>query len=548
MHTAAPQTGLSTPITPENTSDFLVYSDRNVFERIRESRELLGPRSSYANVLSFVRILNFESGLHLDEIEQKVIALHLFKLKDSVRYRGDVHLLPSQTDYVAQHVARVIFKSDKIFKQIEPNDASKAELRRNFIMGALLHDLGEVVCEFYSVAQENDRKVTQRLSKDFQVELEDKIADFANRLALCAALTGKHHVYFRTINKMRRDVGLNDDGSMSMKPLDAYHALKEFIKKFDVSATFELTSDQMHEVEDRLNSPNYGLNRFYRYAEQYQGVGGSSIKVAEIIDGNEIFVEWVRMNVVMQDLNVVPYGLSTSHRQIGAAYARTEASLTKLFNNTTETRIQRELALAHKRAAYESLIDHLSHGPSVLVRDSFIDLDRVYTTDPEALKDGKLNPTRLKAYHDNLGYEAAHAENDFLMSRDMKPRLTISSRTMLLLYMAAWACDDYIPDSMPLVLKQEIPHVLKPYVALLDSIEDSGFIHVERSAYKIDNAEIRKAGRTILEKQDDIQRFFRAFHFNQTSMNMMVHNYAEHHGLKHPGENGLRFPWLAPKG
>lgn len=535
-------TGLFHEIGPDKAAEYLRYTSRSIEKREAEAMRLLAPGRSYADALTFVDILNNEMCLHLDDVESHVIALHLFKLKDPIRFRNDVHLNDEQFDRVGWHTSRVSIQADDIFKEIKDINNTVAEMRRTYVIGTLLHDLGEIVCEFYSVAEENDKKVMNKLDKADQIELEDRLASFVNKLALHCVFAGKNHLYFNAVNDMRRLVGVVDgaDG-ITISPQIAADKLNDFIDNYDFDAKFPtLDATQRREINTRLNHPWHGLNRYYQHPERFKGTGGPAIKIGQIIDGNNSFINWVKDNIEGGDIRAVPYSLSTFSRQIFAAYNRTEPPLKHMFTQAQDVMAQRQLAIIQKKKAYASLISHLSVGPFVIDRNLKQD-------DPEPLlADGTLNPARVHALKKATQRSVEEAHNYsghyFRADGDRLPLKSdiITAEQMLLLYSAGWLCDDYMPDETPLMMKREVPEELVPYVVLLEDFYTGGLEKAEKTATTKNDPAFEDAYHDIVDNAEQITAFFQEALYYQHKNFQLTEDYIRKARLAQKRQMALR--------
>ncbi len=497
--------GIRTPINSASYEAYLPVSGRPMVERLHEIDHLLDPGKTFEDTKLLVRLINLECAMHLDVTEIGVFALHLHNLKTVKRYRNDIHLAPEQFGNVGEHSAKVVVQSDDLFRQTNLDNEMLAHMRRNYHIGTYMHDLGESLGEFYSFAEEQNQRVTKRLDPDTRLALEQDIARFISYVALYAVETASPDLYFNTITEMRETCGVKPEGGLSIDPYEAVKRIRGYIAGFEYPP---VSAGRAADIRDRVEHRQYGMMRFYQQAEEYKGVGGPAVKIGQIIEGNDKFISMARE---FRE-NAVPYGLATSKRILGA-YVRTEPPIVGLINHAVDVPAQFEIAMLRQREVYANLLSHITIEPYVL--DRRVMEKGATVSDPEPVEPGTrtISKDRLSVHFNLAAEEREAARND---NFDLGPsaalsRPTISARTRLLLYAAAWLCADYAPlDKEPLVLKRAAPDMLAPYMSVLNGALEGRTVSDMRRLYEGQPVHL-KAVDDLEKNRERIEGFFKDF-------------------------------------
>ena len=537
----------------DNHHDYIEL-DRTKLNGLRSRvMPLLKPGQDFSKTRQLVDMLNDALKPGLDEVEKYVFSLHLHHLLDVERFKFggqiDVHHPDDFHNSTAEHSVSVLLMSIDIFartkdEMIRDNQQLQqlAEQMRGWFLRTVMHDTGELIMEFMSFGEEHGLKENEKArkaqeNKEDQIRLEAEISEFFTRLALYCYIDDRHDVYTRVLNELRDAIVDQDKQRSKLSYTETARLIRGTFADFDFDAEFPGLNDvsTKRAIEKRINH----FTDHYSHAEEFRGIGGRSVKIAQIVDGNKTFIDHAIRGMAEQ-ADTVPYWLAQNRRILGA-YDRSEQHLSDMFKEAADFESQKRIAREVAKENLRVLIEHICIAPPVLNRrdkDKSSDVN-VLPADPQTRA---LNDDRIAGLKQLIDDEVkASAGDDFRhAASDVFQRDTISARTQLLLYASAFANDEAIIDKRlfetPLVYADDIAQEWEPFIAILDYAmreeldlrEKSTITHL-RGEFKFDE-DIRYPDTIghISRNADDLMRFFEMFDHHQKHA---INHYAANHGL-----------------
>jgi hypothetical protein len=188
---------------------------------------LTGHEVQRRTFLPAVQLLNRAVHLGMDETDEQMMGLMLTQLRHTTRFGGDSRITRVKGENSATHSCQCVVLANDIFTQARhvvqegsqqiltplfderghALSAYAAQLRQVVGLSLLIHDCGEMLGEFSTVAQRWDGGPQTE-----KAELERIITQFSLELALHAVETGKPQVFLNTMARLKKAVGLEKNG------------------------------------------------------------------------------------------------------------------------------------------------------------------------------------------------------------------------------------------------------------------------------------------------------------------------------------------------
>jgi hypothetical protein len=477
--------GLRQAIKQNNHQLWLKFIDSDSQALWKDLGPRLDPEQDFNATLKTMQDLDQSLNIGFDDYECYSFALMLHGLMDVKRFLFggyiDVHHPLDFHNSTAEHSLSVCINEivplfQKIAQDLQQDDAPMqpvAEAFRAAIIRTLMHDMGEEIMEFHSFAEESAQTVDDKEEEaQDKIKLEAEIAGFFMKLSLYSSLDQRADSFMNALKTIRHEIVDEEKQRSKYSYKETAEHIRSFFSEYDFEGTFPGFEHEKSEIDSRLNH----YMKYYSHAEDFRGVGGPAVKIAQIIDGNVTFLQHAERAMKQENNDAVPYALANNNRML-SAYTRSESHLSNLFNAAVDGQLMQSMARHITKRNYEVLIWHISMGPQVLHRP---DQGQAKSDHNETIKKrGKVDDDNTRiAELSALTYteEKASAKDNFLRaSSSPLKRSTISARTQLLLYTAAYCNDNHIDElelySTPLVFMRDIPQHLVPYMQVLDSIE-----------------------------------------------------------------------------
>ncbi len=477
--------GLRQPIKQNNHELWLKFLETDHAALWDDLGRRLQPDQDFSETLKTMQALDQAFNIGFDEYESYSFALMLHGLIDVKRFLFggyiDVHHPLDFHNSTAEHSLSVcINEIVPLFKNISQDlqqDGAPmqpvAEAFRAAIIRTLMHDMGEEIMEFHSFAEESAQSVEDKKEEaQDKIKLEAEIAGFFMKLAVYSSLDQRADSFISALKTIRDEIVDEEKQRSKLSYKDTAEHIRSFFSNYNFNDIFPGFEHEKTEIDSRLNH----YMKYYSHAEDFRGVGGPAVKIAQIIDGNVTFLHHAQRAMQQKNNDAVPYALANNNR-ILSAYTRSEAHLSNLFNAAVDGQLIQSMARHIAKRNYEVLILHLSMGPKVLHRPA---LGQAKSDHNETVKKrGAIGDDNTRLQEISLlaqSEEQSSAKDNFCRaSNSILKRDTISARTQLLLYTAAYCNDNHIDElelyTKPLVFMREMPPHLAPYMHVLDLIE-----------------------------------------------------------------------------
>lgn len=478
---------LSTLFLPPVGRDFYSKSVRRLLPALGSHEH-----STY-DYHSAVHELNESTKLGLNGTELKALSLMLTGLAQSARFRNTPYLEPWLGENSAVHSIHCALLMIDQFDAAgllapEKQTTEIIDLRRKMTLGALVHDLGEIVGEFSSLSQRIADDALQEVPK-----IERRILEKTMRLAIWAAQESKPLEFYENISGLRdalkigteqqssleqikRAVNLFDEVVVSGKTLSKRNetSLARLLALFDIIELQEeaALSDRDKFIANgvKLAEHMQGTRHFIRFSTK--GPDFSPIREFSTPTQPSLRAEELPERMAQMGRSTIPVTLSPSYNtKRSAEYI--ECGLPDLLHSA---RSEAETALAKRLrdSCWETSIEYINLSGRVF--------DRQVSALPKRLMDnfslvwsGRLSEeARLDALAraeailraEQRGLLARHNDMISAISTDRAAASLLpieSSERMMSLYRTAIE-RDYIPPlgSPPLILLKELPRELSP--------------------------------------------------------------------------------------
>lgn len=455
--------------------DYKGSDHRDYVTRANEIAAAVRADSSLDEIRMAVQRVNEESNIQLDAKYVEVFSLLFMGLKDVERFTTNKHISPKNRGNTASHCLSVCALGDDVFYEAFKNashpNAMIPELRQNFHVATLMHDLGEMVAEFLTLA-----KQTRTVAQD-HAEGERIIADFFCELAFSCVETNNPQLFIDTVAELRDRADIVNHPDIDTSE-GAIAVITKYIEDFDRWPQFSDDPEKDREKRLDIKADTQELMEFYDKAEAKLGLSGPIVKSMQRTEGEQYFQR-------MQGKDGgIPWHDATS-ALILAAIERIETALPEMYERC-ELRSQRGWLKHVHLHIYDSAIKHIETMPEVISRTIYD-----YNAGVKAGKKEPLLPEERQqldpepgspersAHHTRLRkqYRAEYAQHQGEpISERILSENTITRYEALLVYRAArQAVEDgnYSPkrEEMPLLAQRKLPDALKPYVDAMHAEE-----------------------------------------------------------------------------
>ena len=166
---------------------------------------------------SAIRLIDSRLNLRFDPLQLEVLGLMLTGLSQANRFRNDIHIAQRYGENSSVHSCHSAILMTEMFRragllQEDTQTAQVHTMRVTTTIGCLVHDMGEILGEFNSVAQ---RTSSAELVED--PNTERNIFETALRLAYKAVLDRQPYNFYLALKHMREDAGIGRmNGSIAM--------------------------------------------------------------------------------------------------------------------------------------------------------------------------------------------------------------------------------------------------------------------------------------------------------------------------------------------
>ena len=368
--------GIRQPIKQNNHALWLKFLDVDSAALWNDLGSRLEPDQPFSETLKTMQGLDQALNIGFDDYERYSFALMLHGLIDVKRFLFggfiDVHHPLDFHNSTAEHSLSVcvneivpLFKN--IARDMQQDDAPMqpvAEAFRAAIIRTLMHDMGEEIMEFHSFAEESAQNAEEKKGEaQDKIKLEAEIAGFFMKLALYASLDQRADSFIQALKSVRAEIVDEDKQRSKFSYKETASRIRHFFNTYDFDGTFPGFEHEKREIDSRLNH----YMKFYSHAEDFRGVGGPAVKIAQIIDGNVTFLQHAERAQKQDKNDAVAYALANNNR-ILSAYNRSESHLSNLFNAAVDGQLIESMARHITKRNYEVLIWHICMGPSTLHR------------------------------------------------------------------------------------------------------------------------------------------------------------------------------------
>jgi hypothetical protein len=432
--------------------------------------------------------LNRSLCLDLDATDQRAFAFLLTGLSQASRFGGDPHVNPGLGENSAVHSCHCALLIADVFRRarlVGPDRENEyvARLRLSMTLGALIHDMGEMLGEITSLPM---RAADSNLSE--LPKVERKIFEASLRLAYWAAQEDQPTEFYGLIRNLRVKAKIGGPDFVGIA------ALEKIIDNFnrDQVTRYRLSDENAHKVEELL--------RHFDMVELHDAKGltdderfcGYAVKVVEHVQGTRYFVRICEKDDTYKPLSVFRTptfpNLSRGEEQPGCDYHCVPSSfmvgvrVIKSMKYTQEglgelrenAKTPQSLALARqlRDAAYETTIEWLNAvSPYVDLEEEKSPLDLKELA--RRLRDGNIGADDRRAFYDESMVKLRQYQEELQLRHrsDLEASgtmnkialLPVESRERLMsLYWSAIGMDYFPQPGKILALLPEIPAKLAP--------------------------------------------------------------------------------------
>ncbi len=343
--------------------DFPIHdSDRRefIFNRTGFSAKPMDKRGWYL----FNRSMNDGLKLGLTESELQILSLMDHALADVKRFDRMPHMHEIAADSTAAHTKQVMNIIQHVFEKAFPHSTNKEmqEFRKKALLGAWLHDMGEIIMELTTANDMFHLNPEQRatLSKEKNA-LEADVVAFSIALASHCIHINQPDLFYNTIKSIRADA------LKAPSVTERVHTIRNAIQAF--TTQYNLSS---------INTPE--TTRFMALYNETEEPSTSNflhpfVKTLESVEGQRYLQRNSRL------LPQTSLTLTTSHEIIESC-KRCEKRLPLLHAEATTPQFKK-LANAASAFTYRSLArqfspsheDYVSESPPFIHRSPTIDME-----------------------------------------------------------------------------------------------------------------------------------------------------------------------------
>lgn len=179
---------------------------------------------------SAIRLIDSRLNLRFDPLQLEVLGLMLTGLSQANRFRNDIHIAQRYGENSSVHSCHSSVLMTEMFRRAAllesfAQTAIVHTMRVTATIGVLVHDMGEILGEFNSVAQ---RTSNANLAED--PNTERNIFECALRLAYKSVLDRQPYNFYQALKHMREDAGIGKPGASEVTPIP------ELLKNYQVPA------------------------------------------------------------------------------------------------------------------------------------------------------------------------------------------------------------------------------------------------------------------------------------------------------------------------
>ncbi|MBI1327939.1 MAG: hypothetical protein GC136_09890 [Alphaproteobacteria bacterium] len=531
-----PQAGTMEPINLANFRRFLKIGRRDPQKVWKKLEPYLVPGQPFENTQKLINILNTELHVGFSPKEEFVFSALAHQLIEVRRFlfngKPDAHHPKDFLNTVGIHSSSVcVWEGLSIFLQVleDMRTANKhperiAEEWRGWVIRTLMHDVGEIVMEFSSLGDESALSADERKEKSRDKKaIEAEITAFFTRLSLYAAIDEKHEKVTEAVQYLRHEIAKRKANDPSFDYFAVASLMRDFMQNYDFAQNFK-GADAFTDIID-MRVTQY--MEHYSQAEDFRGVTGVGVKIAQSTDSNNVSNISVKRGIRLEaegNEDVVPYFFAQNAR-ILSTYDRSEKELKTLFGAVVSDDAKMMIAKRLAKRNYAVLIDHICIGPPVVHRTEKSGTHLVNTL---PFKSGEriLNPARVDVLAGLWREETRlSARDDFQRAANaIFERPTMSARTQMLLYAAAYANDTNMEEFLkentrPLVYAERVPRLLEAYVPIIAhafendiDLRDADEINTLRGQFTFrEDTRYLQAIEDIKNNADELMRFFSQF-------------------------------------
>ncbi len=332
------------------------------------------------------------------------------------RFVGVAHMPPMRTDSTAAHckqvmnIVQTVFENSEVFFGKVPRPGVN-QLRRDALLGAWIHDMGEVIFELTTADDMHALAPDMRQTIQHQKNaLEEKIFVFACQLAIRAIEQNDYPMFINTIRAIRaKAISASQHSPNPEKILIRISEIQSAIE--EVSAQYSLDQHMAPETEQLL--------RIYRRTEEKGEFLHPFVKTLEAVEGqrylqrNNAEAPTSELSRLLHPVGGYPYHPQyewSSDYDIISSIHRAERRLPELFSCANQTyhksnaTFENSLARAAANFTYRSIArqflpddqDYVGLAPEIINRAAVKHErnDPVFTADPQGAYNAKLAAER----------------------------------------------------------------------------------------------------------------------------------------------------------
>ncbi len=451
--------------------------------------DLLAPsKLSIVDYRPVIRYLNSEIDIGLSRKEQDVIALLLTGLSRTNRFSGDVFIEFIRGEDSSIHSCHSailvveIFRRAGLLSSEHLSSSTLQELRRAMIIGALLHDCGEILGEIHSLA---NRVAQAGLSDEDKVCTERGIFRTFLRLACFAVEQKNPRIFFEVLEKARALAGITTGSKVN------HEGLAEALKQSQVTLTPETEQTYVKlmrhydRAELHLENPS-DLDLFIAYCikncEHLQGTR-HMIRRSTKHHGYQPLRHFSAASTPFEqhdpqrDRFSLPFALAHSARMMAGAKF-TERELGHVFA-TAKYDLQIALANAMRHATYETLRELLHAGPLVINQPQRELPQNIVALEKVASDFTQKESERLNAFRElQRLLQYSLRENIATLRGDVDNELSIADRGYFMQVYSLAAARGYIPARGEVLLHndvRDIPPAIRPEISRKGLLTNGSF-------------------------------------------------------------------------
>ena len=443
-----------------------------------------------------VSFLNSKLNLKLDPIECRAFGLLLTGLSQARRFGRDPHIEPDKGENSAVHSCHAAILVNELFRragllEIDQQTPETLELRINSTLAALIHDLGEILGEFSSLADRTLNKSQVEIP-----EIEREVFNTTLKAAFYFASRGPEAEigFYSFLTKIREEARINPKAVVP-DPEKALDAARRYSTEFDLVRTDHRISGSIERILGLFDVCE--LRSDLSTASSSDRFVGYLTKLVDHIQGTRHLVRFsckhpddtltrlfnphgkpIEGFTSADSDTVIPIRYSTNQRVRGNAFYM-EAGIADLYREATST-IKQQLAEIARKAIYLTMAEWLQITRPIIDRECLTEdafMRALSQATPKDRGHGSDHSTIKRLYLETLiANDTAHYElqreslEGQKLADDQIYRYETRER-LVALYLTA-SEREYVPsDDTPIAFLAELPPQLRGFMEYAEGRE-----------------------------------------------------------------------------